>query len=186
MKLSTLISKCLPERFRRTAETVPAPSLVASLVATACIAGCGSTGPNAPITQPVPGQLSNVAADPSEVTGRAPRPSDAGNARDYRKDAARHLYEVNKQRVYGGKLPPLLYAVGTLQVNLDANGRVLSMNWMRAPRHAPEVIKEIERTVLQASPFPAASRLGKVTYTDTWLWDKGGHFQLDTLSEGQL
>ena len=25
-----------------------------------------------------------------------------------------------------------------------------------------------------------------LTWTDTWLWDKGGHFQLDTLSEGQL
>jgi hypothetical protein len=27
---------------------------------------------------------------------------------------------------------------------------------------------------------------GKVTYTDTWLWDKSGRFQLDTLTEGQL
>jgi len=27
--------------------------------------------------------------------------------------------------------------------------------------------------------------MGKVTYTDTWLWDKSGHFQLDTLTEGQ-
>jgi protein TonB len=25
-----------------------------------------------------------------------------------------------------------------------------------------------------------------VTYTDTWLWDKSGRFQLDTLTEGQL
>jgi len=28
--------------------------------------------------------------------------------------------------------------------------------------------------------------MGKVTYTETWLWDKSGHFQLDTLTEGQL
>jgi hypothetical protein len=27
---------------------------------------------------------------------------------------------------------------------------------------------------------------GRVTYTDTWLWDKSGRFQLDTLTEGQL
>ncbi len=39
--------------------------------------------------------------------------------------------------------------------------RSVSMNWMRAPKHAPEVIAEIERTVLAASPFPAASRIGK-------------------------
>jgi hypothetical protein len=28
--------------------------------------------------------------------------------------------------------------------------------------------------------------MGKVTYTDTWLWHSSGHFQLDTLTEGQL
>jgi hypothetical protein len=28
--------------------------------------------------------------------------------------------------------------------------------------------------------------LGKVTYTDTWLWHKSGRFQLHTLSEGQM
>jgi hypothetical protein len=52
--------------------------------------------------------------------------------------------------------------------------------------HAPEVIAQIERAVLDASPFPAPARMGKVTWTDTWLWDDGGHFQLDTLSEGQI
>ena len=50
---------------------------------------------------------------------------------------------------------------------------------------APEVIAEIERTVRRASPFPAPTRLGKVIYTETWLWDKSGQFQLDTLTEGQ-
>ena len=115
-----------------------------------------------------------------------PRASTAANPRDYRKDAARHIYDINKERIYGGKLPPVLYAVGTLQVNLDAQGKVLSMHWMRAPQHAPEVIAEIERTVLTASPFPAATQLGPVTWTDTWLWDKSGRFQLDTLTEGQL
>jgi len=27
--------------------------------------------------------------------------------------------------------------------------------------------------------------MGRVTYTDTWLWHKSGRFQLDTLTEGQ-
>ncbi len=57
---------------------------------------------------------------------------------------------------------------------------------MRAPHHAPEVIKEIERTVRAAAPFPVPQRMGRVTYTDTWLWHKSGQFQLDTLTEGQL
>lgn len=82
-------------------------------------------------------------------------------------------------------MPPLLYAVGVLNVEIDRVGRVTRLDWMRAPRHAPEVIAEIERTVKQASPFPAPARLGKVVYTDTWLWHKSGKFQLDTLTEGQ-
>ena len=152
-------------------------ALAASVLSAALwLAGCGSPGA-------VPGQLSGAKAGAS---GAVPRASNAATARDYRRDAARHVYDANKQRIYVGQLPPILYAVGTLQVNLDANGRVLSMHWMRAPKHAPEVIAEIERTVLAASPFPAATQLGKVTWTDTWLWDKGGHFQLDTLTEGQL
>ncbi len=164
----------------------PRFGLAVVLAVSVWLAGCGSTNPTAPITRPVPGQRSNATADPAEVSTSLPRASGAATERDYRRDAARHVYATNKERIYQGKLPPVLYAVGTLQVNLDVNGKVLSMHWMRAPSHAPEVIAEIERTVLEASPFPAATRLGKVTWTDTWLWDEEGQFQLDTLSEGQL
>lgn len=160
-------------------------ALSGALLATLWLAGCGSS-PTAPITRPVPGQLTNATPDPGPTQQTLPRASTAATPRDYRKDAARHVYENNKTRIFGGKLPPMLYAVGTLEVNVDANGKVVSMHWLRAPKHAPEVIAEIERTVLDASPFPAASRMGKVTWTDTWLWDKGGRFQLDTLTEGQL
>jgi len=109
----------------------------------------------------------------------------ASSAKTYRRDAASHLYKKNSNRIFKGKLPPLLYAVGVLQVEVDAQGYVLSTSWMRAPKHAPDVMAEIERTVRNAAPFPAPVKLGKVTYTDTWLWHKTGQFQLDTLTEGQ-
>lgn len=160
-------------------------ALGTALVAALWLAGCGSTSPTAPITSPVPGQLSRATPEPGTAGTLSP-PSAAASARDYRRDAARHVYDANRKRIYAGKLPPVLYAVGTLQVNLDVNGKVLSMHWLRAPSQAPEVIAEIERTVLEASPFPAATKLGKVTWTDTWLWDESGSFQLDTLTEGQL
>ncbi|WP_343591628.1 hypothetical protein [Paracidovorax wautersii] len=132
------------------------------------------------------------AGPPGGVVG--PVPADRGSARAsaattpraYRKDAATHLYGLNADRIYKGKLQPLLYAIGVLEVDIDRVGRVTAVRWMRAPRHAPEVVKEIERTVRAAAPFPAPTRMGKVTYTDTWLWDKSGRFQLDTLTEGQL
>jgi hypothetical protein len=112
--------------------------------------------------------------------------SNAATALAYRKDAARHLYGHNAHRIYQGKMPPLLYAIGVLQVEVDSKGRVTGTHWMRAPSQAPEVVAEIERTVRLAAPFPVPARMGKVTYTDTWLWHSSGHFQLDTLTEGQL
>ena len=115
-----------------------------------------------------------------------PRTSDATTPREYRRDGAIHLYAINAKRIYPGKMPPLLHAVGVLQVDINAKGVVTALHWMRAPSHAPEVVAEIERAVRAASPFPAPVKLGRVTYTDTWLWDKSGRFQLDTLTEGQL
>lgn len=149
------------------------------------VAACKSAPEAPPTTQdsslPSPGVTGPVAA----AAGSA-RSSGASTLRAYRQDAATHLYGLNAQRVFKGKLPPMLYAIGVLDIDIDRTGRITRVHWLRAPRHAPEVVAEIERTVRAAAPFPVPTRLGKVTYTDTWLWDKSGRFQLDTLSEGQL
>ena len=164
-----------------------------TLVAT-LLAGCTSTPlppPPQPTPQPIPQPTPQPLPQPappdlSPPLAAQPTASQAKTAREYRKDAASHLYGKNQNRIYRGKMPPLLYAIGVLQVEVDARGRVTSTSWMRAPTHAPEVIKEIERTVRDAAPYPAPVRLGRVTYTDTWLWHRSGTFQLDTLTEGQL
>ena len=151
--------------------------------AAALLASCASrTGAPAapPAASEQAGPLAPSAAGPAGV-----RRSDAGNPRAYRVDAATHLYGLNRDRIWKGRLPPLLYAVGVLQVEVDGHGSVRNLHWMRAPKHAPEVIREIERTVRAAAPFPVPARMGKVVYTDTWLWDRSGRFQLDTLTEGQ-
>lgn len=116
---------------------------------------------------------------------KRPTPSTAKNQKEYRLDAAKHLYGLNTSNVFSGKLPPLLYAVGVVRVQIASNGDLIEIDWMRKPTHAPEVISEIENRIRKASPFPAAQHIGDVTYTETWLWHKSGRFQLDTLSEGQ-
>ena len=157
----------------------------------ALVAACRSTPAPDPVP-PAPETRPPAGTDPSGVTGPVPaaagsaRASAAANARAYRRDGATHLYGLNRDRIFQGKLPPQLYAIGVLEVDIDRTGKVNRLNWLRAPRHAPEVVKEIERTVRAAAPFPAPTRLGRVTYTETWLWDKSGKFQLDTLTEGQL
>ena len=142
------------------------------------------------VTGCVPPPPKQVAPPPPSLPTQLPAPtsvniSPATTPLAYRKDAAAHLYSMNSARIMKGKLPPNLYAVGVLQVEVGPRGEVMATNWMRAPKHAPEVVREIERIVRAADPFPAPIRMGKVTYTDTWLWDKSGNFQLDTLTEGQ-
>lgn len=149
-------------------------------------AGCASTPPPPPAVVRVPAPLPQAPVVVAPPVATPTLVSNAVTPRAYRQDAASHLYERNLKRVYRGKMPPLLYAVGVLQVEVDGMGLVTSTSWMRAPNHAPEVMAEIERTVRLAAPYPAPVRMGRVTYTDTWLWHKSGLFQLDTLTEGQL
>ena len=161
------------------------PWLLAGAMAaiTALVAACKSSPVSTIPPDSRQGRDSPSTLGPATL---ATPPSDARTPRDYRKDAASHLYGLNAERIFKGKLPPQLYAIGVLELDIDRKGRVTRVHWLRAPRHAPEVVSEIERTVRAAAPYPLPTRMGKVTYTDTWLWDKSGRFQLDTLTEGQL
>jgi periplasmic protein TonB len=142
--------------------------------------------PSPPVAIPAPTAAPAAAPAPAPLVAPAPElVSHAATPRDYRQDGARHLYKHNGHRIFKGQMPPLMHAVGVLQVDIDNLGHVRKINWMRAPSHVPDVMREIERTVRAAAPFPAPVRLGGVTYTDVWLWDKSGNFQLDTLTEGQ-
>lgn len=133
------------------------------------------------------------AGQPAEAANAPPpRPAPpASLAKDepaYRQDAARHLYACYRERIFQGRLPEGLYAIGVLAVDIGPRGEIEGLDWLRAPRHAPEVVAEIEQLVRAAAPFPAPLALGgagSVGYVDTWLWDASGQFQLDTLTEGQ-
>lgn len=161
------------------------PAVLAT--ATVLLASCTSTPlpPEPPRATVSPDMGAPASAQAPQHSPMAIKTSNAANPRAYRADAAQHVYSMNGERIWKGRLPPLLYAIGVLQVEVDREGNVRTLNWMRAPKHAPEVIAEIERTVRAAAPYPMPARMGKVVWTDTWLWHKSGQFQLDTLTEGQ-
>jgi len=151
------------------------------------LAGCSTPPPPPPPPTQTPAPVK--APEPVVKPVEAPKPqlpmSNARNPHEYRVDAAKHLYKLNGERIFKGRLPPMLYAVGVLDVEVDKQGQVTRTYWVRAPGHAPEVMKEIEKTVRLAAPYPVPAHMGKVVYTDVWLWHKSGRFQLDTLTEGQ-
>lgn len=161
-----------------------------SAAGAALVAACKSS-PSVDVSLPqtsapaLPGSPEPTSIGPIAGPSGSARSSGATSPRAYREDGATHLYGLNADRIYKGKLPPLLYAIGVLDIHINRLGIVTHIDWTRAPRHAPEVMAEIASMVQKASPFPAPTRLGKVVYTDTWLWHKSGKFQLDTLTEGQ-
>jgi protein TonB len=132
------------------------------------------TPPSAEAAQP-----SDSAPTQRTITAQTPA------VRAYRKTGARHIYKTYPQRVYKGRMPPLVYAVVVTETDIDAAGRVTGVHFSRTPSHAPEVSGKIAELIREASPLPSPGKLGAHTYVDTWLWDKSGQFQLDALTEGQ-
>lgn len=118
------------------------------------------------------------------VAAAVQRSSPAATEREYRRDGARHLYAAYGKQIHKGKMPPLLYGIAIIETEIDAQGAVRSVRVVRQPA-AAEVGPWAVEMIKKASPFPAPQKMGAVKYTEIWLVDKSGRFQLDTLTEGQ-
>ena len=62
---------------------------------------------------------------------------------------------------------------------------MLDVRLVREPASAKEVGPWVVAMVRRVGQFPPLTKLAQVTYTETWLVDKSGKFQLHSLSEGQ-
>lgn len=139
------------------------------------------SGPGAAATAPTdqPAPSSRDVPTVRLITAQTPA------VRAYRKIAARHIYNKYADRIYKGKIPPLVYAVVVVETDIDASGKVMNVTFSRTPSHAPEVAPMIAELIKATSPLPSPGKLGGHTYVDTWLWDKSGKFQIDSLTLGQ-
>ena len=109
----------------------------------------------------------------------------SSSSSSYRDNAARHIYATYAASIYKGTLPPLVHAVVVIDTEVDGRGNVRDVRVVRGPSHAPEVTQDVERMIRRASPFPAPSGAERARFTEVWLVDDSGRFQLHTLTEGQ-
>ncbi len=132
------------------------------------------------------GALAQFSMVPAPLLPGPPRESAAEIEKEYRIDAARHIYAAYPMRVYRGKVPPLIYSVMVVETEIDLAGQVLAVYVVRKPA-ADEVAPWVVAMIRRAAPFPPPVRMpgGSVRYLDIWLVDKSGLFQVDTLTEGQ-
>ena len=128
-------------------------------------------------------QLKQFKSAPA-VQKAANAPSSADSPTAYKKDAARHLYAAYAKQIHKGKMPPLLYGIAIIETTIGPQGEVQDVRVVRQPA-AAEVAPWATQMIKAAAPFPAPAKMGSVTYSDIWLVDKSGRFQLDTLTEGQ-
>jgi len=109
----------------------------------------------------------------------------AASPPSYRADAARHVYATYADQIFKGMLPPLVHAIVVVETEVDKVGNVQDIRVVRSPSHAPEVTKAVVAMIHKASPFPDTNQLGTMKFTEVWLVDHSGQFQLHTLTEGQ-
>ena len=134
----------------------------------------------------VPAQAADSIYVTMPVVHKTQKVSQAATAKEYRVDVARHIYESYPTRIYKGRLPPLIHAVVVLETTVDSQGMPRDIKVVRGPSHAPDVTAAVQEMTVRASPLPIPARLsGGVKYTEIWLVNKDGRFQLDALTEGQ-
>ena len=144
---------------------------LAILAAAMALAGCSAFKPaeKTDSGKAATSAPDEVASPRSEVPTVRLITAQTPAVRAYRKTGARQIYNAYPQRIYKGKIPPLVYAVVVVETDLDANGNVKNVTFSRVPSHAPEVPPKIAELIKAASPLPSPGRLGGHTYVDTWL-----------------
>jgi hypothetical protein len=131
-----------------------------------------------------PAAFAQFQQAPAAHASTAHATSNAVSDKDYKKDGAKHLYAAYAKQIHKGKMPPLLYGIAIIETEIGSQGEVQSVRVVRQPA-AAEVAPWAVQMIKAAAPFPAPAKMGSVKYTEIWLVDKSGRFQLDTLTEGQ-
>ena len=147
-----------------------------TLLAAGLFAACAAA------SSPALAQFNTV---PVALRPAAAMASDARSEKEYRRDAARRIYEAFPGDIHKGPLPPLMYAIAITETDVDADGRVVNVRLTREPAAAKEVGPWVVALLRQVAQFPAPRHLARATYMEIWLVDKSGKFQVDTLTEGQ-
>lgn len=118
------------------------------------------------------------------MQGGMQKVSMAGDSRSYKLDAARHIYAAYASRIFKGRLPPLIHAVVVVETTVDSSGVPRDVKVVRGPSHAPDVTAAVIEMIRRAG-LPAHGLASGMKFTEIWLVNKDGRFQLDSLTEGQ-
>ncbi len=118
----------------------------------------------------------------------APAASSARNLDDYKREIALRIQQRNAPWVHDERPQALLRAVIVARVKVDASGGA-QVEILRSPD--AELTQRVIQSVRNATPFPAppralAGQVASTGYTESWLFNTDGRFQIRTVARPQM
>jgi hypothetical protein len=151
------------------------------------VAGCSSPPPPAPGVPTAPTRPStSPAASPPPATGavRLPPPQPVRSWGEVRLQAARRMMAANPDGTYSGEVPEPLLAIPVLEIELNGDGSIRKIEYLRAPSQAQDTMKIAADAVRRAAPFGDVSKLPKPwRFTETFLFNDDRKFKPRTLDQ---
>jgi hypothetical protein len=157
------------------------------------MAGCSAPPPPSPVAQP---SEPTPAASPAPVAApaakavaadtpvRLPPPGPVRNWSEVRLQAAKRLVAANPNGTYMGVPPEPLLGIPVLEIELNGDGSVRKIVFLRHPQEAKDTSKLAEAAVHRAAPFGDVSRLPKPwRFTETFLFNHERKFKPRTLDQ---
>jgi hypothetical protein len=146
------------------------------------MAGCSSPPPPSPSAAATPATPARAApAAPVAATvasAHLPAPQPVRSWGELRLQAAHRIVAANPDGSYMGTPPDQLLAIPVLEIELNADGSIRNIEYLRAPREAKDTMKLAADAVRRAAPFGDVSRLPKPwRFTETFLFDDDRKFK---------
>ena len=151
------------------------------------LAGCSAPPPPAPAGgEPAIAPARGPAAAPAPAVAATglplPPPGPVRNWAEVRLQAAHRLVAANPNGTYLGAVPEPLLGIPVLENELNGDGSVRKVLFLRHPQEAKDTSKLAEAAVHRAAPFGDVSRLPKPwRFTETFLFNNERKFKPRTL-----
>ncbi len=154
----------------------------------AILAACSAPTPPPPAASPSTQTATQPASDTAQGRyGPGPvrlAPRDPA-LEAWKRAAAERIHQANQQRLFQGRPHHLLQAVIVVEATVDKSGNVVRSRVTRSPQ-----IKTLDDMALAslktASPLPAPPPTllmrGNLVFSETWLVNNEGRFQVRTLA----
>lgn len=161
----------------------PAPARAAGAQVAAPVAPVAPAAPASPMPAPPAAPAAAVPSGRLAPLGPATVLTAAAPARtwdDFKKAAARRMVQASPRGSFLGKVPPLLFGIPILEIELGADGSVRNVSVVRPPANAEaaDTVALAVEAIRRGGPYGDVSRLPQPwKWTEVFLFDNERRFK---------